>query len=226
MKEFIKKIPVFGDIVRQVYRWLNRAKSFRGSTNYWKQRYASGGNSGPGSYNELAEFKAEILNSFVKENNIRTIIEYGCGDGNQLKLARYPSYTGFDISPEAISRCNGMFPNDNTKIFKLMEQYQGEMADLTLSLDVIFHLVEDDVFHNYMDRLFNSSTRFVVIYSSNTNHNASNQPPHVKHRKFTDWIEQHQHRWKLNTHIPNKYPLGNNDIETGSFADFYIFEKS
>ena len=40
-------------------------------------------------------------------------------------------------------------------------------ADLTLSLDVIYHLVEDDVFVSAMRALFDKAARFVVIYASN-----------------------------------------------------------
>ena len=31
-------------------------------------------------------FKAEIINNFIEKNDIQTIIDYGVGDGNQLKL--------------------------------------------------------------------------------------------------------------------------------------------
>ena len=80
-------------------------------------RYVEGGNSGAGSYNRLAEFKAEILNRFVKENHIKNIIEWGCGDGNQLMLAEYPLYIGFDVSATAIKMCKEKFLLDKTKKF-------------------------------------------------------------------------------------------------------------
>jgi hypothetical protein len=35
----------------------------------------------------------------VAERRIRSVIEFGCGDGNQLGLMRYPSYLGLDIEP-------------------------------------------------------------------------------------------------------------------------------
>lgn len=168
---------------------------------YWKLQYQSGRNSGPGSYNQFAEFKAEILNRFIENNDIQTLIEYGCGDGNQLKLAEYSSYIGFDVSSEAISRCNSIFPNDKRKTFKLVDDYSGEKAQLTLSLDVIYHLIEDDVFMEYMERLFNSSERFVIIYSSNTDENQDNQAAHVKHRRFSAWVKKNQPQWKLLHHI-------------------------
>ncbi|NQU04581.1 MAG: hypothetical protein HQ568_00700, partial [Calditrichaeota bacterium] len=92
MKKIIKKIPVLRSIAMAVNLTFIAPRSFPGSEDYWKQRYKSGGNSGAGSYHKFAEFKADILNSFVRDKQIRTIIEYGCGDGNQLRLSEYPSY--------------------------------------------------------------------------------------------------------------------------------------
>ncbi len=221
----IKKIPIIGPILRNVYRkWINPIKPFTGSENYWSERYDSGGNSGDGSYRKLAEFKAEILNKFVRQEHINTIIEYGCGDGNQLKLAEYPSYIGFDVSLNIITRCREIFFSDNTKVFRLMNEYKGEKAQLTLSLDVIFHLVENDVFDGYMQRLFDSAEEFVIIYSSNTNKNDEGQAAHVRNRKFSEWVKKNKPEWKLCNHIPNKYPF-TGDSKTGSFADFYIYEE-
>jgi SAM-dependent methyltransferase len=223
MKERIKKIPIIGSLfivlAGRFRKWL---KPFRGSSQYWIDRYESGGNSGAGSYNELAEFKAVILNGFVENNKITTVVEYGCGDGNQLKLANYPFYLGFDVSPRAISLCKDAFFTDKTKTFKLMSEYAGERAQLTLSLDVIYHLVEDDVFADYMERLFDSSTEFVIIYSSNTDENQLFTPDHITHRKFTNWIERERAQWRLLQYIPNKYPYAGDNTK-GSFSDFYIY---
>ncbi|MDQ1266434.1 MAG: hypothetical protein QG635_1586 [Bacteroidota bacterium] len=198
--------------------------AFPGSEEYWNNRYITGGNSGPGSFNILAAFKAEIINHFVKENNITTVIEFGCGDGNQLKLSNYPVYIGFDVSIKSIEICRNIYRNSPNKSFILVKDYSGEKAELTLSLDVIFHLIEDDVFHRYMQLLFDASERYVIIYSSNTDFNLVYQAPHVFHRNFTKWINKRLRGWKLISYIPNRYPhLG--DDNTGSFADFYIFEK-
>ena len=146
-KNFIGEVPILGRIARKIHRALS---PFPGSAPYWERRYVSGGNSGIGSYGKLAEFKARVVNDFVRENNITSIIEYGCGDGNQLRSADYPRYLGFDVSPAAVSKCQQIFAQDPTKQFRLISQYAGETAELTLSLDVIYHLVEDDVFDSYM----------------------------------------------------------------------------
>ena len=220
----MKNISIVSRFYKKV-RFFLLLRFFPGSNQYWEQRYALNGTSGPGSYNNLALFKAEVLNNFIEKNKISTIIEYGCGDGNQLKLAKYPHYMGFDISATAISLCQKLFQSDPTKTFSLMNAYKNEKAQMTLSLDVVYHLVEEEVFHTYMHRLFDSSERFVIIYSSDTDADLTGHSPYIKHRKFTKWVELHQSGWKLIEKIPNRHPYDGN-AEEGSFADFFIFEKS
>ncbi len=226
LKEFVRRMPVIGRIARKIqYRKIFfKIYRFPGSESYWDQRYLSGGDSGVGSYGKFAEFKAEILNDFVRENGVMSIIEYGCGDGNQLKGAAYPRYLGFDVSPAAISMCKRLFDGDSTKQFRAIGEYSGETAELTLSLDVIYHLVEDDVFESYMRRLFESATRFVIVFSSNTDKPLDTEAAHVRHRRFTSWIETNSRGWTLAQHIPNKFPY-EGDHRKGSFADFYIYRR-
>ena len=229
MKEQIKRIPILGHLARRLYRFLrepqSKPKPFPGSEKYWEQRYSSGGNSGVGSYDKFAQFKAEILNSFVHNHNVATVIECGCGDGNQLSLANYPKYIGFDVSQTVIDVCTKLFSSENNKTFKLMKDYAGETSDLSLSLDVIYHLVEDEVFEHYMRTLFKASNQYVIMYASNSNDNEGYEGSHVRHRKFVEWIHGNLPQWRLIEHIPNRYPY-KGDYKTGCFSDFYIYETA
>jgi len=212
LKQLLKKTFIYKALKRQ---------QFPGSANYWEDRYSKSGNSGGGSYNRLAEFKAEILNAFVKDNSVKNVIEFGCGDGNQLSLAQYPSYIGFDVSKTVIKLCMAKFKTDNSKSFFLYDSLAFcdnntiFTADLSLSLDVIYHLVEDEIFEAYMNHLFNSSKLFVIIYSSNFQ---TGQTYHEKDRDFTAWIEKNKNEWRLLKKIDNKYRVE-------SKADFYIYGK-
>jgi hypothetical protein len=206
-----------------VARALGRdaAAPFPGSAEYWRQRYASGADSGPGSYGKFAHFKADVLNDFFATERIRSAIEFGSGDGNQLALLKVPEYLGIDVSAEAIALCRTRFAGRPGRRFALADDYRGERADCALSLDVIYHLVEDPSFEAYMRDLFGAAERFVVIYASNRLADASDGT-HVRHRRFTDWIDTHRPDWTLVRHIPNAYPY-RGDYRTGSFADFYVF---
>ncbi|QNK00710.1 hypothetical protein [Dyella telluris] len=224
MKNLIKRIPVIGPAAQNVYRrWLSPPKPFHGSEDYWIERYRDGGNSGAGSYNRLAEFKAEVLNDFVATYHIQDVIEFGCGDGNQLTLANYPAYLGLDVSPHAIAGCKSRFDGDASKSFSLVHDYAGQMAQLAMSLDVIYHLTEDEVFATYMRTLFGAARDYVVIYSSDKDepHTPS---AHVRHRQFSHWVRTHAPGWRLLRHIPNRYPYAG-DNDTGSLADFYIYGR-
>ncbi|MFK5879879.1 MAG: methyltransferase domain-containing protein [Flavobacteriaceae bacterium] len=224
LKKAIKKTWISVLAKRILYK-KPKNNTFPGSENYWENRYKSNDNSGAGSYGRLAEFKAEVLNNFVLSNNIKSVIEFGSGDGNQLTLSSYRHYKGFDVSETAINRCLEKFAKDKTKQFYMMgdKTQQDTKADLILSLDVLYHLIEDKVFNKYMKRVFKASNNYVIIYSSNyDNHFA----PHVKCRKFTNWIEKNvSNDWELKKYIKNKYPFDENRPDTTSMADFYIYQR-
>jgi hypothetical protein len=229
IKTLIKGIPVVGPLAQKLNRKLQREAvvpvvPFRTSPDYWETRYAVGGNSGVGSYGKFSKFKAEVLNRFVEERAIQSVMEFGCGDGNQLGLAVYPRYSGYDVSKVAVETCRLRFANDSTKSFGLLDEYKGEQAELVLSLDVIYHLVEDDVFDRYMRSLFDAATHYVIIYSSNTDDNGGYDGSHVRHRMFTRWLPDNRPSWTLIQHIPNRYPY-QGDYTQGSFADFYVYSK-
>ncbi len=166
--------------MKWIARWLPLL-NFRGSNDYWQQRYRLGGDSGVGSEGVAAAYKAQVLNDFVRGNDINDVIEFGCGDGRQLELAEYPSYLGLDISANAIARCRARFGQDAGKRFELLENYSGETADLALSLDVLFHLVEDEVYFSHLERLFGAGRRFVVVYATSIA-DAPRTLRHVRHR--------------------------------------------
>ncbi|NNC75832.1 MAG: class I SAM-dependent methyltransferase [Acidimicrobiia bacterium] len=194
------------------------------STEFWDAHYAAGGNSGTGSYGRLAEFKAEILNRLLDEHPVESVIELGCGDGHQLSLIQYPSYLGLDTSPTAIEQCRRDFADDPTRQFaayRTGDPIPGP-ADLAVSLDVIYHLLEDETFEQYMRDLFGAASRLVVVYSSD-----SDQPsdwPEVRHRRFTAWVEHNLPQWTLLQRIPNRYPFDGGT--ESSWADFYVYERT
>ena len=228
MNPFVKLIENSKFLSSILFKVKRRNKSFPGSTQYWQNRYIKGGNSGAGSYNELAKMKAETINQFVITNNIQQVIEFGCGDGNQLSLYEFNGYIGLDVSSHVVERCIERFKDDKTKSFMLYnseafcDNHQILLADLTLSIDVIYHLVEDQVFRNYMTHLFYASKKYVLIYASNFD---TEQRFHEKNRHFTLWIDDHLKDWKLIEKIENPFSYEFNNRKKTSKADFYVYKK-
>lgn len=207
-----------------IKRKFEARPQFRNSAQYWEDRYALGGNSGAGSYNRLAGFKAEIINEFVRRNQVDSVIEFGVGDGAQLALAEYPSFVGIDVSPTVIERLRSRHSGDSTKRFLLAGEHCQPRAELSLSLDVIYHLVEDAVFDQYMTDLFRAATRYAIVYASNKDETWPDS--HVRHRQFSTWVNSNLPHWQLIQVIPNRYPYDPLDPNNTSFADFYIYERT
>lgn len=220
VKALIKNVPVIGSQLVNLHQG-----PFSNSGDYWERRYQAGGNSGFGSYGRLAEFKANFLNQFVEKHQVSSVIEYGSGDGAQLTLARYPRYTGIDISLKAVEMCRTLFASDASKSFFHTDAVpEGTTGDLAISIDVIYHLVEDSVFEVYMRQMLDAAQRFAIVYSSNMDRNWPKK--HVRHRKFTRWIAQNRPEWSLQSVCKNPYAFDSADERNTSFADFYVFARS
>jgi hypothetical protein len=196
-----------------------------GSAAYWDSRYRGGGTSGAGSRGRLATFKADFLNAFVRDNAIDSVIEFGTGDGKQLESFEFPQYIGIDVSKKVIEDSRRKYADNSRHSFlHSTEIAQAEECDLSLSLDVIFHLVEDDVFEKYMRDVFFFGKKYVIIYSSDVDSDWNAQ--HVRHRSFTKFVATRFREWTLIARVMNIYPFSSSSPDDTSFCDFFIFSKS
>jgi hypothetical protein len=181
--------------------------------------------SGAGSYGKIAKYKANVVNSFVEEHGIESVIDFGCGDGNQLEYGNYPSYLGLDVSKKAIEICKDRFDGDPTKAFMWYSPHHFHdpsgfiSAEMTLSLEVIFHLLGDEMFELYMSHLFGASERFVVILAPDGKNERvpNNTGPHVKIRRFTEYVEAQYPGWTLIEKRTNRFP-------DDSISDFFFYK--
>lgn len=229
MKTKIAQTPVLGASTARVGRWV-RGMTYPGSAAFWERTYARGGTSGHGSYGALAEFKARVMNEFLAKHTVTSAIEFGCGDGNQLTLMAYPSYIGLDVTKAAIQRCKRRFSDDLTKSFFFydpecfVDNHSIFSADLAISLDVIFHLTEEETYQRYMRNLFSSAQRLVAIYSSDTQDSSTVRVACVRHHNFSAWVKENASEWELIEQVSNplKYP----EVPDGSFADFYFYRRN
>lgn len=182
---------------------------------YWERRYRDGRTSGAGSEGDEGQYKADYVSDFIHNRDITSVIDWGCGDGQVLELIRLEDakYLGTDVSSTARDLAQGrrpelsfVPPNDIVD--------NGVTADLALSMDVLFHLPDDADYFEYLDRLFGSSTRFVMIYS--TNYAGGRTARHVFRREFTPDIAERFPDWELTT------------VETPlreGLASFFMYEK-
>ena len=209
-------------LVEPVARWVLQ-RTFPGSASYWERRYAAGGTSGVGSAGPQARWKAQVVNGWVSSLGVSSVVDLGCGDGQQLALAEYPRYLGIDPSGTAVRLCMERFSGDGTKSF--LHLPPGEFADpagwlradLALSMEVLFHLVEEEVYDDYLRLLFASAERFVVICSNDTSE--GRLAAHELYRSFTAWVATHEPGWQLREQLD---PPADVDL----MASMYLYERS
>ena len=207
------------DILTNIEQTLAPPKHFN-SGDFWESRYKMHGNSGVGSYGRFAEFKAEVINDFVRKHNVKSVVEFGVGDGNQLKVGQYPKYIGVDVSSTIIQQMKSDWSTDDSKTFFLAAPGKTShlKSELSLSLDVLYHLVEINVFKQYLEDLFSSTSKYVIIYAYDQTYQP--EASHVRYRKFTDYIKARFPCFKL----IKKHSIENPD-PSASLSDFYIYEK-
>jgi SAM-dependent methyltransferase len=193
------------------------------SDEYWERRYRRGGTSGPGSYGALAEYKADFINRFVAEHGVSSVIEFGCGDGAQAALFGLPAYTGVDVSATAVELCRARLGDRAGWRFATAadrDAYAG-CHDLALSLDVIYHLVEDAVFEAYMADLFDHAGGHVLVYASDRDRRSVSA--HVRHRRHGEWVAARRPDWARVADHENPLAGGGS---RGSFARFTHYARA
>lgn len=179
----------------------------------WDKRYSEGGNSGRGSYGEHYEFKTKVINGFIEKYNIKNVVDFGCGDGNQISNLLFEKYHGVDLSEVSVGLCRSLYADDATKSFGLYElgKKPEKKAELTMSLDVIYHLIDDSYFEDYMKCLIECTDKYILVYS--TNFKDDTWEGHVRHREFDNMLQDEFERIEF---IKN---------ELDCPADFYFYQK-
>lgn len=162
---------------------------------YWEHRYSIGRSSGPGSRGDQAHDKAQAINRLIHDHDITSIVDWGCGDGylTELLALRGVDYCGIDISRTAVGI--GLLRFGIHQFVKWNPESRVDITvtgELALSVDVLFHLVDDDNYRRYLGKLFGSASRFVVVYAPSQLVDES--APHVRHREWladvpAGWVE-------------------------------------
>ena len=184
---------------------------------HWEDRYVGGGNSGAGSYEMEAMLKASFINTWIRDLDIKTIQEIGCGDGNNLLMYDVRmQYTGYDISPKAIAMCREKTRKIRNSLFYYFGTEEKDIdydAKMCLCLDVWYHQVNDEDFEELCQKLFvKGKWKFLVIYSYEANPFGDEKVgQHIKYRdvlskvaEFPNWELTYWVSGYSDNHLPSK----------------------
>jgi SAM-dependent methyltransferase len=111
---------------------------------FWDRRYTENPElgSGVGSRGENLLHKRQIIETFLRSVEPKTVLDVGCGDHEVLKDMEYlPGYTGIDVSAVAVEMSAERFPHRNFICldFAKLENIQQVRSDAVLCMEVLIH---------------------------------------------------------------------------------------
>jgi len=119
--------------------------------NVFDKIYASdtwGFGSGHGSLPSVTITYRNLLEQFIKINDIKSVVDYGCGDWQFSRLVDWNNveYTGIDIASNVIQDNLKKYSANNVKFIETpADSNDVPPADLLIIKDVLQHLSDDEV---------------------------------------------------------------------------------
>lgn len=128
--------------------------------------------SGPGSTPAVTAPYRNFLEGFIQQNEIRTIVDLGCGDWQFSKLINWgdADYVGLDCVSTLIDRNNELYGRDKVRFIHRNALLEEEFPrrDLIIIKDVLQHWIDEDI-HSLIPKL--CSFRFVLFTNCRTDRN-------------------------------------------------------
>ena len=119
--------------------------------------------SGTGSLPGMNINYMHFLSNFLKWNEIRSVLDFGCGD---WQFSRYLcwdgiDYTGVDVVPSLIEQNNIKFGSDNIRFVSYERAGDLPSVDLIVSKDVMQHLPVGNIVEYVAE--FKKKSKFVLL---------------------------------------------------------------
>lgn len=157
------------------------------TASYWERRYARGGNSGAGSRGREADYKAERVSQILGRYRIRSLLDLGAGDGYVAARLLLGDCHYLGVEPSDSARALARIAAPHLEFVPSIPARPAPGFDCCLSMDVVFHLLDDAQTAAYFAELFGWSDRYVLIYGTCA---PSPRPtaPHVRHHDWRPFV--------------------------------------
>lgn len=154
--------------------------------NYWRARYSAGGSSGTGSEGQNLAFKGNFVSTFIRENQVDTVLDVGCGQGAIIPFLSNVEYLGVDFAEPAVRYCVARWGETEKRKFRHVHRVQSlsTSSDAVLLLEVLMHVTDDEEYRTLLETCFSLAKRFVIIQSPLIADlgRKEKRPPHEKYR--------------------------------------------
>ena len=142
------------------------------------------GGSGGGSSPEATKSFRQVLQDFIKEKNIKTVVDFGCGDWTSTHLINWESikYIGLDVVGSVILDNQKKYSSKNISFAEIesKEDVNKFFADLLIVKDVLMHWCNEDIIEFINKALPNYNYIVLVNNSINANSERPNTSPYFQ----------------------------------------------
>jgi len=117
-------------------------KTMFDNKNFWNERYETNIKlgSGRGSRGKFIKMKETLVDGAVKQYNVESVLDIGCGDCEVNKNIRFKKYTGTDVSDYVIERNSILFPQRSFILANFDDlTMSGKKYDMVICFDVLIH---------------------------------------------------------------------------------------
>lgn len=131
---------------------------------YGKNHWGNG--SGPGSSPSTTLSYRYLLESFIYSNNIRSVLDVGCGDWQHSRYIPWHGidYVGIDVVPEIIARNIATFGTANISFMAAnVKDMKLPPAQLVVIKDVLQHWNNQEIF-DFLNKI--KTYKFAIITNS------------------------------------------------------------
>lgn len=120
-----------------------------------------GGSGGGSSPENTVEYRA-LLQKFLKDYNIKSVVDYGCGNWSFSHLIDWTGieYLGIDIVNSVVERNNILFGSDHVYFMNYMDPTK---ADLLILKDVLQHWSNESIHYFFEDLEYAHDFKFILI---------------------------------------------------------------
>jgi len=186
------------------------------SIDFWNQRYRTDLSSGEGSRGHLLKFKVDFINDFVEKNKVCSVLDFGHGDLFVARQLKVDDYAGIDIFTAPLG--------SNLKLLNCrFDEYQGQVADLVICLDVLYHILEEeqDYMKKSLDNMIRKTNKHLIIYAQDSLNTEFFDREYKGHLYNSRWLQYLQTKNEIKLVYRQQNP------EAGyTSAQFFVFEKT
>lgn len=166
------------------------------NSKFWDKRYRDLPwlGSGPSSRGAGMLYKRNLIQRVVERNNIRSVVDVGCGDVSWLTdevcFAFRDSgvtYLGLDISAVVVERNRKLFPQFDFSEFDICKEVVVRQCDLLMCFDALIHQCGVSEFESAVRNLVHSRYDHALISYLNKRKNSVGFVPSISAESYAEF---------------------------------------